>query len=310
MDDHSHILVIGAAGLDTKGFAAGTLLMGTSNPGSIRVSNGGCARNVAENLARLGEKAVLLSAVGTEPSGRQVRDHISDAGVDVSKLIEKGDYRTATYMAIYDDEGSLVLSVDDMAIVALITPAVIYRRRSLIRDAAMVFTDANLPPASLATLMHEAQQHHVPVSADPTSVPLAANLKPHLAQLHMVTPDIQEAEVLCGRTLRNTRSQGIAAAKQLVTLGVRVAVVTLAEMGVCYATPDGSGHVPAVNTQVVDRTGAGDALTAGVVFGLINGFPVDEAVRLGAAAAALTLRHDNSVCQTMSLDCLYDALAA
>jgi len=81
-------------------------------------------------------------------------------------------------------------------------------------------------------------------------------------------------------------------------------------MGVCYATPDGSGHVPAVNTQVVDRTGAGDALTAGVVFGLINGFPVDEAVRLGAAAAALTLRHDNSVCQTMSLDCLYDALAA
>lgn len=310
MDDHSHILVIGAAGLDTKGFAAGTLHMGTSNPGSIRVSNGGCARNVAENLARLGEKAILLSAVGTERSGRQVRDQIADAGVDVSQLIEKGDHRTATYMAIYDDEGSLVLSVDDMAIVALITPAVIYRRRSLIRDAAMVFTDANLPPASLATLMREAQQHHVPVSADPTSVPLAARLKPHLAQLHMVTPDIQEAEVLCGRTLRNTRSQGIAAAKQLVTLGVRVAVVTLAEMGVCYATPDGSGHVPAVNTQVVDRTGAGDALTAGVVFGLINGFPVDEAVRLGAAAAALTLRHDNSVCQTMSLDCLYDALAA
>jgi pseudouridine kinase len=89
-------------------------------------------------------------------------------------------------------------------------------------------------------------------------------------------------------------------------MGVQVAIVTLAEQGVCYATPDGSGHVPAVKTHVVDRTGAGDALTAGVVFGLNNGFPIDEAVRLGASAAALTLQHNDSVCQTLSLDCLYD----
>ena len=64
--------------------------------------------------------------------------------------------------------------------------------------------------------------------------------------------------------------------------------------------------IPAVKTKVVDRTGAGDALTAGVVFGLVNGFPIDEAVRLGATAAALTLRHEQSVCPELSLDCLYN----
>ena len=61
--NRSHILIIGAAGLDTKGRAIGPLQPGTSNPGSIRTSVGGVARNVAENLARLGEHAVLLSAV-------------------------------------------------------------------------------------------------------------------------------------------------------------------------------------------------------------------------------------------------------
>ncbi len=305
---HSHILVIGAAGLDTKGYAAGPLHMGTSNPGTIYVSNGGCARNVAENLARLGEKAILLSAVGKGRSGRRVREQTADAGVDVSYVLEDAEHHTAAYVAIYDREGQLVLSVDDMEIMKLLTPAFIYSHRRLIRTAAMIVIDANLPPASLQTLIREAKKHQVPISADPTSVPLACRLKPHLSDFFMVTPDISEAEVLCDRTLRNTRSHGIAAAKQLVTLGVQVAVVTLAELGVCYATPEVSGHIPAVKTRVVDRTGAGDALTAGVVFGLVNGFPIDEAVRLGAAAAAVTLQHNDSVCQTLSLDCLYDAL--
>lgn len=309
MDGHSHILVIGAAALDTKGYFAGSVQAGSSNPGTIRVSNGGCARNVAENLARLGETAVLLSAVGKGRSGRRMYDQTADAGVNVSHVLESADHHTAAYMAIYDQDGRLMLSVDDMGIMELITPAVVYANRRLIRQAAHVVVDANLSPASLKTLLRETTRYGVRVSADPTSVPLASRLKPHLPNLNMITPDIPEAEVLCGRPLRNTRGQGIAAAKQLVAMGVRIAIVTLAELGVCYATPEVSGHVPAVKTQVVNRTGAGDALTAGVVFGLNNGFPIDEAVRLGAAAAALTLQQNDSVCQTLSLDCLYDALS-
>ncbi len=76
----SHILVVGAAGLDTKGYVAGPLQPGTSNPGDIRISRGGVARNVAENLARLGEHAVLLSAVGDDRSGWRVRERTAETG--------------------------------------------------------------------------------------------------------------------------------------------------------------------------------------------------------------------------------------
>jgi pseudouridine kinase len=200
------------------------------------------------------------------------------------------------------------MSIDDMVVLSAITPGLIYRHRSLIRDAAMVVVDANLLPPAINSLIHQASKYQVPVSADPTSASLAERLRPHLPALFMVTPDLPEAEVLCGRSLRSTRDQGIAAAKQLVAMGVQVAIVTLAELGVCYATSEVSGHIPAVKTQVVDRTGAGDALTAGVVFGLLNDFSVDEAVRLGASAAALTLQYYQSVCPDLSLDCLYDGL--
>lgn len=304
----SHILVVGAAGLDTKGRSQGQLQPGTSNPGNIRISVGGVARNVAENLARLGEHAILLSVVGADRSGQRVRAQAAEAGVDVSHLIESPEHHTGAYMALYDQAGELVVSIDDMAALAAITPAVIYNRRGLFRQAAMVVIDANLSPACISTIIRQAAKYGVPVSADPTSASLANRVTPYLTELFMVTPDLPEAEVLCGRALRNTREQGITAAKQLVARGAQIAIVTLAELGVCYATHDVSGHVPAVRTEVVDRTGAGDALTAGVVFGLLNDFSVDEAVRLGASAAALTLQCNESVCPFLSLDCLYDSL--
>ena len=295
MAEHSFVLVVGAAGMDTKGRALAELHPGTSNPGSIRISFGGVARNVAENLARLGERAVLLSVLGTDRPGRRIREQAMEAGVDMSYVAESPNHRSGSYMAVLGPDGQLQVSIDDMAVLSALTPAFVYSRRSLIADASMVVLDANISPPALKTLFREAKKNGVPVSADPTSVSLAERLKPHLTDLFMVTPDIPEAEVLCGRRLRNTRGQGIEAANQLVSLGVDVAIVKLAELGVCYATADVSGHVPAIKTRVVDRTGAGDALTAGVVFGLLNSFPIDEAVRLGAAAAAPTLGEEESV---------------
>jgi pseudouridine kinase len=93
-----------------------------------------------------------------------------------------------------------------------------------------------------------------------------------------------------------------------VAEGVEIALVTMAEFGVGYATAETSGHIPAIQTDVVDPTGAGDAQTAAVLFGLLNGIPLDESVRLGASAAALTLRTPGSVVPGLSLERLYDEL--
>jgi len=45
-----------------------------------------------------------------------------------------------------------------------------------------------------------------------------------------------------------------------------------------------------------------------VIFGLLNDFPVDEAVCLGVSAAALTLQCRETVCPNLNLDILYDKL--
>jgi pseudouridine kinase len=302
------VLVIGASSLDVKGRALEPLVNGTSNTGLIRSSMGGVARNIAENLALLGVPTLLLSAVGDDSTGKQLLTYAVESGIDVHHVLIDADSRTGSYMAISDHQGSLYVSIDDMAILNKITPRYVNDRRRLFRDANMVVVDANLPPETLKTVFRLAKRYNVFVCADPTSRTLAPRLCPYLNQLFMVTPNHAEAEALLGQGPINTRSEAIAAAKQLVARGVEIAVITLAEMGVCYATSNESGHIPALDIEVIDFTGAGDALSAAIIFGLLEEMPVGEAIRLGVSAAALTLQSRETVCQDLSLEKLYDQL--
>lgn len=305
--DAPQVVVVGAAGMDTKGRARGPLVPATSNPGDIRISVGGVGRNIAENLARLGVNTFLLSVVGDDDSGRSILECTRAGGVNVEHVLVQAKSRSAAYLAVLDEEGRLAISVDDMEIVKSITSQYIYQRRRLIRDSDMVVMDANLLTSTIRSLLKVARRYRVPVCADPTSTSLAMRLREHLPELYMVTPNVAEAEVLCETGISN-RDEALQAAKKLVAMGVEVAIVTLAEMGVCYATTEVSGHVPAIRREIVDLTGAGDAMTAGIVFGLLNEFSIDEAVRLGVSAASLTLSCRETVCPDLSLEKLYDQL--
>ena len=66
--------------------------------------------------------------------------------------------------------------------------------------------------------------------------------------------------------------------------------------------------MPALPVEVVDPTGAGDALTAAVAYGLLEGVSPEEAVRLGMAAAACTLECQDTVCPDLSPEALYERL--
>ena len=44
---------------------------------------------------------------------------------------------------------------------------------------------------------------------------------------------------------------------------------------------------PTMQLDVIDRIGGGDGFAAGLIYGLINGRPADEALRLGWAHGAL-----------------------
>lgn len=308
-DSDKPVLVIGTAGLDMVGRLADEPEAGTSTPASIRLAFGGVARNVAENLARLGQSCILLSAVGDDLQGNGLRAELEAAGVDVSGVRILPGKNTGAYLAVVDRAGTLRMALDDMTPLQSLTPEVLQEHEPLFRQAGMVFLDANLEPESIAAAVRLAQKCGVPIGADPTSRHLAARLLPHLRKLHLVTPSVGEAEVLLGRAIpRDDPSSAVVAAQELVSCGVKVAILSLSEFGVAYASREQHGHVSALQTVIVDPTGAGDALTAAVLFALQNDIPLDEAVRLGISAASLTLRSKRTVVPDLTLEMLYEEM--
>jgi sugar/nucleoside kinase (ribokinase family) len=69
------ILLLGSSSQDIVGRLDADLQPGTSNPARIRVSYGGVARNVAENLARLGQPVKLISVVGKDRPGDELLEY-------------------------------------------------------------------------------------------------------------------------------------------------------------------------------------------------------------------------------------------
>lgn len=309
IDPKLPVLVLGAAGIDVIGRLESDIQLATSTPAKIRRSYGGVARNVAENLARLGQGVRLISVIGNEPSGDALVEHATDAGVDVSAILRSQNYPTGCYMGVVNGNGVLQFAIDDMRLMDELTSAYLKEQEELFRSSSLVFVDANLPKKTLRTAISLARQAKIPICADPTSSSLAERMIPFLPRFFLVTPNCKEASVLTGLSFEvSERDAATEAARTLVNQGVKIALVALAEFGVVYATSETTGYIPAIRTPITDPTGAGDAMTAAVLFALLNNFDLDDAIRLGVSAASQTLRHPGSVYPKLSLEGLYDQL--
>lgn len=309
--EEQNVLVIGAAGVDIVAQIKGDVQPGTSNPARIRTSFGGTARNVAENLARLGQPVSLLAVLGKDQLGNEALTYTQQAGVNTSEIHRVNNYPTGFYMAVLNEKGRLQYAFDDMRIQTELSASYLTYHQDLFESASLLFLDANLPPDTLQIAFELAERYHLPICADPTTRSLAPRLQPYLNRLKLIVPSVAEAEILTGQTCEASDIDStLQVARALVNRGVDIAIITMSEFGLCYATSETSGHIPAISTTVHDPTGAGDALTAAIIYALLNDIEIDDAARLGAAAAALALRHPGTVYPDLSLDLLYDELSA
>lgn len=277
-------VVIGGANMDVKARSARSVVAGTSNPGHVARSPGGVGRNVAENLARLGTVTQLVAAVGDDPLGSELLAATDAAGVDIT-LVRRVPGPTGTYVAVLDADGELTVAVSDMAATEALTPADVRAASEAIVAAGLVVLDGNLTRATLTAGWDLAVESGVPVVIDPVSVPKAAALADLLdgsRPLFAITPNVAELEVL--------GSAGL-----LLERGVELVWVRAGVDGSTLATRDGLTSLPAPAAEVVDVTGAGDAMLAAFCHGVLSGADAVTAARLGHAAAALTVAVPDTV---------------
>jgi pseudouridine kinase len=292
------VVVIGGANTDIVGVSDEPLVPRDSNPGAAVVSAGGVARNVAENLARLGVETHLLTAFGGDHDGRALREDCRTLGIDVSAALHDTEAPGSRYIAIMDADGDLALALNDMRAIERVTPAVLEERRDLLESADLLVADCNLPAASLEWL---AERAGAPVVVDPVSVAKAPRVSSALGGIHTLKANVLEVGALAGEA-SGSHADVARAASALLDRGVSRVFVTLGARGAYCADGESSVRVGSPSVRVVNATGAGDAFTAGVAYATLDGRDLAATVRFATAMAVLTLESERSVSERVEAD--------
>jgi pseudouridine kinase len=300
LPDRRPFVCIGAANIDRKLRSLAPLVMGTSNPAAADESFGGVARNIAENLARLGAPVALMTAIGSDAAGAALLAHAQDAGIDTGATLRLQDASSGTYTAVLDGGGDMLVALADMGLYDALTPDWLDTRATLRATAAMVVADLNLPRETVATLIDAADRDGVPLVIVSVSVPKMARLPDALHGVRLAILNEGELAARVGRALV-TDQDFAAACRAVQDQGARDVVVTRGALGVFYTTLEGIAHLPAPKADPLDVTGAGDAFAAAVCFTLNqDDANLALACRRGLALSALTLACKETVCPALS----------
>ncbi len=305
------IIVVGGACVDVKAMASSLpLVAATSNPGTVTISFGGVARNIAENLARLEVPVGLVAAIGNDPLGRALQDHCRDAGIDGRFLRLAGS--TDLYSAVLTQDGEMAVAIAAMSCADRIDQTFIARQQDLLSAARFLVCDANLSSDALRAVGQIAQGAGIPFVIEPVSVRKAERLRPLLqAQIPiaLLTPNRAELAVLAGRSSRSDDDVALCC-RLLQTRQVGTLIVGLGERGAFVSAPGREVFIGAATTQVNDVTGAGDAALAAALWAVGAGYDWLAAARAGQYAAGLTVAAAATVSDVLNPHYLRGKLAA
>lgn len=284
-------IILGGAHIDRIGYAASEA-GATSAPGRVERSFGGVAYNVACGLKTLGEDPLLVSRIGSDPDGRALLDDLTERSMETGAVLTVPGAATATYHAIINSDGTLLGAVAGMQIYKTLTRASLMPFTPQIERAGLVFVDANLPQETLQWIagLNRAGK----LVANTVSIAKAPRLLPILHRLDVLFTNCAEAHGLDGLS---DQSAGDAAksVEMLCEMGAASAIVSHGAEPVAVGRRGGEVClVPVSAAAPVDETGAGDALVAGTLFGLLKGYGLAQAVHAGLAAARICIESAGS----------------
>lgn len=296
------VTVVGACHLDRKARAAAPYVDGASNPVTVESCPGGVARNVAENLGRLGTEVALVTCLGADVEGaallRALEELSLDLALDLRGVSRSESAPTAFHLIALQPDGEMLVAVADMRVYDEITPALLEALPSSFWAAEAVVADCNLPAETLAFLADLRQKGGTRLAAIGVSPAKALRLRPHLAACDLLVVNRREAAVLAGLDPEAGTPQELAEA--LRAAGAGEVVITLGGDGICLA---GAGEVLRLANpegRLVDVTGAGDALAAAYLAARLRGRGLERAAREALAAARLTVQTAESVARELT----------
>ncbi|MGM9662797.1 MAG: carbohydrate kinase family protein [Oscillospiraceae bacterium] len=298
-------VAIGVFFADLKGFPFGKYVAEGRNLGRIRIVHGGVCRNVAEDLAHVGEQVTFVSLCDESAVGRDMLAHLRAQGVDTRYVAQVQENGVGMWLVILDEKGNLAGSISQMPDVAALEALLREKGEEIVRGADNLVLEIDLSAAVAAQVLDLARRYGKKAYAIVGNMSVILAHPEYLRVLDCFVCNEVEAGRLFGVSDVRMDAEELLAVlpEAMARLDIPAMVVTLgAEGAVFYDRRTGeSGRCPTLASEVVDSSGAGDAFLAGLVAARGRGLSLEGAVRAASKLAAAALAQEESVAPPMEL---------
>lgn len=253
---------------------------------NYQVIPGGKGANQAVAAARLGADIGFIASVGDDAFGIAIRDSFTAEGMNTEAVLVENQTPTGIAMIQVAETGenSICISAEANAKLnaARITPYL-----ACIEQAEYLLMQLETPIEGVELAAKVAKAAGTKVVLNPApATQLSDDL---LKQIDIITPNETEAEVLTGITVFDEPSAQVAS-DILHSKGITTVMITLGAKGVWLSEEKGSGRIiPGFRVEATDTTAAGDTFNGALVTGLIEQQPLEQAIVLAHAAAAISV---------------------
>ena len=272
------ICIIGGANADIIATSFSAFVPNDSNPGSVCLTAGGVGRNIAHNLALLGDDVVFLTQFGGDAFGRFTAESCRDVGMDISLCDYAPKGVRSCFLSINDCNGEMVGGVADMVAAEGITSEWLASKLSKVGDVDAYVADANITVQALAYLIDHTDK---PLYLDAVSGAKA----PKIRESIVLSRKKHFFSLKCNQ-LENAYLEDLECVdRRFVSLGANGLDVSEGKI---------KHHFDALPCRVVNATGAGDALMAGIIHAGPEA-TIEEAARIGLLCAKNNVESPDTV---------------
>ena len=291
--------VIGVVFVDVKGFPHGKYIPTGRNIGDVKIVHGGVSRNVAQNLANVGNDVTFVTMFEPDALGSGVRANLAANGVDLTYAIE-APAGMGMWLAVMDENGDLAGSISRQPDSSRLDALFQERGDEIMQNCDDVVLEIDMR-ASIADRVFElAEKHRRDIYVIVGNMGVILKRQALLSRVRLIVMNEIEAGLLFGCTLDPADPERVLEVTRIEAKkrDLKQIVVTLGVHGsIYYDSRNGdAGFVPAEPTRLVDSTGAGDAFFSGTVDGLIHGMNLRDACARGAHLASLTIQTEENTC--------------
>ena len=292
------IVVIGTVFVDIKGYPITKYIPGGRNAGRVVQVHGGVSRNVVEDIANVELRPTFVSAVDPDGIGRDVIEKLTRHKVN-TRYIRFVPDGMGTWLAVFDNSGDVIASISKRPDTTVSGEILNEQGDEIFAEADSIAVEIDIEEKILKRIFQLAEKHGKRVYALVSNMTIAMERRDLLRRVDCLVCNAQEAGLFFSEDYSGITPDRMAEvlASRIQDGAIPRMVVTMGGEGAVYASREGEiGTVPAVNVDIVDTTGCGDAFFAGVCIGLSYGKNLENACQIGTRLASSVIATRENVC--------------